>query len=44
MFLYSLDIEEIPSALDVYDEKLLVGMGRKLRLYEVTRNKLVLRA
>jgi hypothetical protein len=30
--------------MEVYDDKLLVGVGKTLKLFDVSKNKLVLRA
>lgn len=41
--LYTFELEEIPSAMAAYNDKLLIGVGNSLRLYEFGRSKLLLK-
>jgi hypothetical protein len=42
--IYTHNLDEIPTAMEVFDDKLLVGSGKRLKLFELTKNKLVLKA
>jgi hypothetical protein len=43
-FLYLFPVEDIPTAMEVYLDKLLVGVGRRLVLFEIYSSKLLLKA
>lgn len=42
--LYSFSVEDIPTAMEVYLDKLLVGVGKKLILFDIFASKLLIRA
>lgn len=42
--LYTYAIEDIPTAMEVYLDKLLVGVGKKLILFEIYPSKLLMKA
>ena len=42
--LYRFVIDDIPTAMEVYLDKLLVGVGKKLILYDIFSSKLLLKA
>jgi hypothetical protein len=42
--LYRFSIEDIPTTMEVYLDKLLVGVGKKLILYDIYSSKLLIKA
>ena len=42
--LFSFPVEDVPSAMEAYLDKLIVGVGKKLILFEILSKKLLLRA